>query len=163
MTEQQPDPALVAKYADAIRPTMLVGLKDAVLYDRPGQERILDWVDWIAKTLADKDIAEVGRLAADARRALAALEDLIAYCDDPGSEALGARYCLAQTLSALKPGEEAPDVSGVSPEADSARILRIVGEHVAESNLERGKGLTPADLVVELEYAGYTVPVEAER
>ncbi|GAA3267997.1 hypothetical protein [Streptomyces lavendulae] len=41
------------QYADAIRPTMLMGLQDAELYDEPGAQRINQWVDWIAKTLAD--------------------------------------------------------------------------------------------------------------
>ncbi|MFE2140236.1 hypothetical protein ACFXA3_00450 [Streptomyces sp. NPDC059456] len=41
------------RYANAIRPTMLLGLQDAELHDEPGQERINEWVDWIAKTLAE--------------------------------------------------------------------------------------------------------------
>jgi hypothetical protein len=101
---------------------------------------------------------DIDRLISDARRALAALADLIDYCDDPGSEALGARYCLAQTLGALASGEEAPDVPGVSPEADVARILRIVRDHVVESN-DVG-GIDANDLVVELEYAGYQLPAD---
>lgn len=41
-----------AAIADAIGPTMLLGLQDAELFDEPGQERIRDWIKWIAKTVA---------------------------------------------------------------------------------------------------------------
>ncbi|MFD0032574.1 hypothetical protein ACFVJK_30755 [Streptomyces sp. NPDC127172] len=43
------------RYAAAIRPVMLLGLQDAMLDGPGGTERINDWVDWIAKTLADLD------------------------------------------------------------------------------------------------------------
>ena len=55
MTEQ---PDLRQQYADKIRPVMLVGLQDAELYDEPGTERINEWVDWIAETLAAVHAAE---------------------------------------------------------------------------------------------------------
>jgi hypothetical protein len=38
--------------ADAIGPTMLLGLQDAELFDEPGQERIRDWIKWISETVA---------------------------------------------------------------------------------------------------------------
>lgn len=41
------------RYANAIRDVMLLGLQDAELHDEPGRERILEWVDWISKTLAE--------------------------------------------------------------------------------------------------------------
>ena len=37
----------------AIRPTMLLGLQDAELFDAPGAERIGEWADWISKTVAE--------------------------------------------------------------------------------------------------------------
>lgn len=106
-------------------------------------------------------MTDTDRLIADARRALTALEDLIDYCDDPGSEALGARHCLAATLNALGPGERAPDVPGVSPEADTARILRIVRDHVVEAN-DVG-GVDANDLVTDLKHAGYELPADEDE
>ena len=41
-----------ALVADAIGPTMLLGLQDAELFDEPGQERIRDWIKWISETVA---------------------------------------------------------------------------------------------------------------
>jgi hypothetical protein len=41
-----------AAIADAIGPTMLLGLQDAELFDEPGRERIREWVKWISETVA---------------------------------------------------------------------------------------------------------------
>lgn len=38
---------------DAIRPTMLLGLQDAELFDAPGAERIGEWADWISNKVAE--------------------------------------------------------------------------------------------------------------
>ncbi|MFG3228155.1 hypothetical protein ACGF07_25685 [Kitasatospora sp. NPDC048194] len=54
----------------------------------------------------------VSRLIETARRALGALDDLIANTYDPGVEALGARYELAQALGQLSPYERPLDEPG---------------------------------------------------
>ncbi|MFF8784770.1 hypothetical protein [Streptomyces sp. NPDC015125] len=41
------------RIADAIRPTMLMGLQDAELFDAPGAERIGEWVDWISNKVTE--------------------------------------------------------------------------------------------------------------
>lgn len=59
---QATDPQTMREqYADAIRDTMLRGLQDAELYDESGRERILEWVEWIAKTVdgvRDRELAQ---------------------------------------------------------------------------------------------------------
>jgi hypothetical protein len=60
------------------------------------------------------------RLAAKARRALAALDSLIYDCEDPGTEALGARYELAQELIS-HPDPEAP---AADQDAEALALLR---------------------------------------
>ncbi|MFD8949417.1 hypothetical protein ACFV0B_11240 [Streptomyces xanthophaeus] len=104
------------------------------------------------------DMNNIDRLIADARRALAALTDLIEYCDDPGSEALGARYCLAATLNAVDPGAQIP-LPQQNPEASA--VLRIVADWYEDAN--EGHGVDPSDLVGDLERAGFHLPAEADR
>ena len=68
--EHREEPATdrTALIADAIGPTMLLGLQDAELFDEPGRERIRDWIKWISETVAalPADRAAVLREAADA-------------------------------------------------------------------------------------------------
>ncbi|MDH6131963.1 hypothetical protein P3T37_001348 [Kitasatospora sp. MAA4] len=49
MTKQ---PGLPQRIADAIRPAMLDGLQDATLHGAAGRQRINEWADWIAGTVA---------------------------------------------------------------------------------------------------------------
>lgn len=44
-------PELRARLDAAIRPTMLLGLQDAELFDKPGTQRINEWADWILDTV----------------------------------------------------------------------------------------------------------------
>ncbi|MFF5703451.1 hypothetical protein ACFY7H_13220 [Streptomyces sp. NPDC012794] len=104
-------------------------------------------------------MTDTDRLIADSRRALAALDDLIAYCDDPGTEALGARHCLAATLSAVDPSVTIP---GPKLSPDAARILEVVDNwyEAADTHYD----LDPDDLCRSLEAAGYPLPDdEADR
>ncbi|MGW6912519.1 hypothetical protein ACWGB8_01655 [Kitasatospora sp. NPDC054939] len=56
MTSQQP---LRQRIDAAIRPTMLIGLQDAELYDEPGRERIGEWADWITNAVLAVVEAEI--------------------------------------------------------------------------------------------------------
>lgn len=60
--------ALAEKIVKAIGPTMLIGLQDAELHDEPGEQRIREWVNWIADTVtplvAQEVDAEVERIRA---------------------------------------------------------------------------------------------------
>ena len=68
--EHREEPATdrTALIADAIGPTMLLGLQDAELFDEPGRERIRDWIKWISETVAalPADRTAVLQEAADA-------------------------------------------------------------------------------------------------
>lgn len=102
---------------------------------------------------------DTDRLISDARRALAALDDLMFWSKDPGSEAFGARYCLAATLNAVDPSVLIP-LPKQNPE--SSAILRIVSDWYEDVN--DGQGLDASDLVTDLERAGYALPSdEADR
>jgi hypothetical protein len=104
-------------------------------------------------------MTDTDRLISDARRALAALDDLMFWSSDPGSEAFGARYCLAATLNAIDPSVLIP-VPKQNPEASA--VLRIVADWYEDVN--DGHGLDASDLVTDLERAGYTLPSdEADR
>lgn len=56
MTKPQ---ALAKQIVTAIGPTMLIGLQDAELHDEPGEQRIREWVSWIADTVTPLVDAEV--------------------------------------------------------------------------------------------------------
>jgi hypothetical protein len=61
-------PALPDRIKKTIGPTMLLGLQDAELDGEGGQQRIREWVDWIAEAVAplvaDEVEAEVDRIRA---------------------------------------------------------------------------------------------------
>lgn len=98
---------------------------------------------------------DTDRLIADARRALAALDDLIFWSSDPGSEALGARYCLAATLNAIDPSVLIP-LPKLGPEATA--VIGVVADwyEAADGNHHN---LDPDDLHRNLERAGYELPL----
>jgi hypothetical protein len=91
-----------------------------------GQRLIAEYRDQVLTETA----AGNARLADRARRALAALDDLIYNCEDPGTEALGARYELAQELL-HHPGPEAPVAD---PGAEWLALMRdrIAAEYARE-------------------------------
>jgi hypothetical protein len=66
-TRPAPD-SLREQYAAAIRPNMLMGLQDAELDGPGGTQRINEWVDWIAKELAEVRDGELEQLRADLAR-----------------------------------------------------------------------------------------------
>ena len=61
-------PSLTDRIKKTIGPTMLIGLQDAELHDEPGEQRIREWVDWIANAIApvvaDEVNAELERIRA---------------------------------------------------------------------------------------------------
>ncbi|MFF1298186.1 MULTISPECIES: hypothetical protein [unclassified Streptomyces] len=67
MTDQ-PSRTVTDCVRNAIGPTMLLGLQDAELHDEPGEQRIREWVDWIAGTITpiiDREVQqEVDRIRA---------------------------------------------------------------------------------------------------
>ncbi|MGA4875911.1 hypothetical protein [Streptomyces lydicamycinicus] len=75
---------------------------------------------------------DTARLLAAAQRALESLEDLIANTFDPGVEALGARYELAQTLGALGASELPLDELGF---ARDPKVIRSAALHSAASTI----------------------------
>jgi hypothetical protein len=66
------------QYAAAIRPTMLLGLQDAELDGVGGAQRINEWADWIAKTVAavrDRELEQLRVEHAALKRAHVALAE----------------------------------------------------------------------------------------
>jgi hypothetical protein len=73
---QQPAPEQQrARYGAAIRPNMLLGLQDADLSGTGGTQRINEWADWIADTLATVRDEEMDRLRAELDRAAQEWQD----------------------------------------------------------------------------------------
>ncbi|MFI7096751.1 hypothetical protein [Streptomyces lydicus] len=75
---------------DAIRPTMLLGLQGAELFDAPGAERIGEWADWISKTVTElltPELEELRTRCAKAERAV----DLLAEAHRQAEQAEASR------------------------------------------------------------------------
>jgi hypothetical protein len=103
-TEATEPTGMREQYADAIRDVMLLGLQDAELHDEPGRERILDWVDWISKTVAgvrDMELAQARAEAAAARKFAGEMRD---FCS-PHGVAMGYADRLVEAMDRAKEGK----------------------------------------------------------
>jgi hypothetical protein len=113
---------------------------------------------------------DAARIEAAARRALDALNDLIANTTDPGVEALGARFELSQALIGAQPSpvvnrvtayREAADICDEAGGAYTARALNdhaagafSLMEHFLRKANEAEFAATPCDPMVPCEDGG---------
>lgn len=96
MTDQPTADAVRERYAAAIRPNMLMGLQDAELDGPGGTQRINEWVDWIAKELAEVRDREMERLKL-----------LVAASSEPGQAVRMAAQYADRAIENGKRAEEA--------------------------------------------------------
>jgi hypothetical protein len=122
-----------ALIADAIGPTMLLGLQDAELFDEPGRERIRDWIKWISETVAalPTDRTAVLREAADIAESLRQFEPATgARWSAQVSENVGILRVAAELrrLAAGSAGRVADDTQPETP--DRAAVYQEVAERL---------------------------------